>query len=917
MKPVNLVEQAHSPSSYCLAISLVYLAHPHFIGVNCSNKTLETVVCGKHNKAVNVQALSDTKACFKEMLLKEGHCFTFREANLQEGMLSGCFSNWTHFDYLWRATGLTMFPFLLVSRNSWVKIERHFHQFQYPSVSKHSTTLGKICFEKISGNQPKESMKHVLKCEEGCMVSTMFICDRIPDCFAGEQTDEIGCECYLTGQAITMGKICKYDNQSNCSTLYRKTIDNKCEVFLPHHFNLSSKTQNNPSEQYFKCKNGIELQHDMVDDFVLDCNAGGEDEASLISLMSGDNFQSCTETTLIPCKLGHNRCYNVSQICSYDLNHLGLLIPCRTGDHLQDCRKFECHDKFKCPGFYCIQWSYVCNGKWDCPHGCDEIFTHKCKKHKSCKNLFQCRHSVICVHLHQVCDGKQDCPTKDDESLCELKYAGCILHCSCLTFSIACHQAALTSADISKMSLFRVIFLDKCNIQLYPSVTHFKTFLARQCNLTKICPLISKDSLVSNLETAHNQIIGLTRNCFKEAPHLVLIDLSFNLIKMLKQNVFCRLPSLNVLNISGNPIEHIEAEALRSLPKVQILSLLCIHKIQTRDNVFQNLSLKLLESNSFQLCCLAPEGSDCSLELPWYQSCTGILATVSIKVALYVVSMCILVSTVVCIMLQIVTMKCGKANTSTTWILSINTSDFLHSVVLMFLWISDLLYKGKFATKMSWWASSFSCYSVYCMYLLFNTVCPVLLFFFALARLMVVKYPLVSRFKSTKFALKCIVWTFTLCILISVGFTILMWFINWRNAFPGIPLTICSPFVDPTHKLIVVKVITWLVAVLQIVATICLCIAYSALILSLKNSKDKVKASVSKQKSDVPMLVQIVIVTGSNILCWMPSVVVHLMALFQDHFKIAAVFWIAIAVTPANSIVNPVVFLVVSIRQIL
>ena len=28
---------------------------------------------------------------------------------------------------------------------------------------------------------------------------------------------------------------------------------------------------------------------------------------------------------------------------------------------------------FKCPGYHCIPWSYVCDGKWDCPHGYDEL----------------------------------------------------------------------------------------------------------------------------------------------------------------------------------------------------------------------------------------------------------------------------------------------------------------------------------------------------------------------------------------------------------------------------------------------------------------------------------------------------------------------------------------------------------------
>ena len=42
-----------------------------------------------------------------------------------------------------------------------------------------------------------------------------------------------------------------------------------------------------------------------------------------------------------------------------ELNSLGHSIPCRNGEHLQSCTKFEYNMKFHCPGYYCVPWSVV------------------------------------------------------------------------------------------------------------------------------------------------------------------------------------------------------------------------------------------------------------------------------------------------------------------------------------------------------------------------------------------------------------------------------------------------------------------------------------------------------------------------------------------------------------------------------
>ena len=102
---------------------------------------------------------------------------------------------------------------------------------------------------------------------------------------------------------------------------------------------------------------------------------------------------------------------------------------------------FSCDIMFKCLDSYCIPWSYVCDGKWDCPKGEDELYISVCTRGLACVNMYHCRKTKhICLHLGNICDGHIDCPFGDDELLCELKIIECPSFCMCLLYAIGCRS---------------------------------------------------------------------------------------------------------------------------------------------------------------------------------------------------------------------------------------------------------------------------------------------------------------------------------------------------------------------------------------------------------------------------------------------------------------------------------------------
>ena len=111
------------------------------------------------------------------------------------------------------------------------------------------------------------------------------------------------------------------------------------------------------------------------------------------------------------------------------------MTPCRNGEHLSlsQCENFEYNQNFKCPGYYCIPYSYVCDGKWYCPTGSNEAETVSCRMNRSYNSLFKCRST----HFGDVRDGEKDCSLGYDALICDIKDT-CPKSCDHLLYALSC-----------------------------------------------------------------------------------------------------------------------------------------------------------------------------------------------------------------------------------------------------------------------------------------------------------------------------------------------------------------------------------------------------------------------------------------------------------------------------------------------
>ncbi len=239
-------------------------------------------------------------------------------------------------------------------------------------------------------------------------------------------------------------------------------------------------------------------------------------------------------------------------------------------------------------------------------------------------------------------------------------------------------------------------------------------------------------------------------------------------------------------------------------------------------------------------------------------------------------------------------------------------ADFTSALPLVILWSADLHYKGHYTTHEMGWKSGFWCHVSFSLTSGYHLLSPFLLCFFTLSRFMVVKHPMKTNFKKTKFVFRRVGLLFCTFLSLAAVMSLLMWIQQVE-----VPLGFCSPFLDPTNTLTLVEVLTWTAVISQIFSALFIIVLHIMLIRAVQKSQEAVKHSTSKQTSNAPIIVQIIVLTGSNILCWIPSDVVYLVSFFLAHYPVTMVIWITVAVAPINSVLNPVVFIFTTARKLL
>ena len=292
-----------------------------------------------------------------------------------------------------------------------------------------------------------------------------------------------------------------------------------------------------------------------VNDLIADCTYYSASDMSyhyedepLLSRPVNSSNDYCSESTQLPCMLGHSQCFNISQLCNYDLDAYGHIKYCRNGAHLESCSAFQCIGMYKCPMSYCIQSVRVCDGRVDCPAGEDEVDCPAETGALICPGFLKCKGGG-CVHPDRVCDGKRDCVKYgDDELLCDLNPV-CPPRCVCHWYSIECFNIGQSQLNINHMKYVRIF------------------------NNLKLFPVLTSGEKVVILNVSQNNLDKISSKYFISTPNVAIIDMTYCGIYIIRENCFSGLSNLREVYLEHNHITTIEPHSFVNLLKLQILNL--------------------------------------------------------------------------------------------------------------------------------------------------------------------------------------------------------------------------------------------------------------------------------------------------------------------------------------------------------
>ncbi len=681
---------------------------------------------------------------------------------------------------LLRAVSSQLFPGFLIGASKVVTFNRYLGTHLQPGQENFP---GGICIINVVLNtiNPKENL---FMCSNTVLVSALYVCDGIADCGGNNNDDESKILCKygqdesfsdVSGIKGTCGPLFKINKTGHCA-VHSTTIRMKEKPF----------TVQDALSILYACRNGTPIYTTLFNDLVPDCPFQQDDEPQLLSMLQKNSFYTCTERHQIPCRDGHSRCYNLSQICRYTLSDQGYLTPCRTGEHLKNCKEMECSTMFKCQFSYCIHWKYTCDGKLDCPFGSDESASHLCGLQRSCENLFRCRNTQMCLHFADIYDRTGDCLLQDDEHLCVLKNISCPFGCECLTFASLCRNMTVSKSKKCAFLHFNIISIFKSVVHVAFALTDCRKLIVSKSEFSAIsfCDLLKFDSSLQVISAPSNNFKRVVSSCFHSAPSAAIIDLHKNKLTTLPVALFKDLLLLKCLNLSGNPIQTIWKGTFVNLPCLTTLSLLNTNITSADKTVFIKLMLRYLETQSSLLCCLTKNQSICSTPLPWHQTCNDIFGNSAVKVVVACVCFVSLALNVIPMILQYLSFdrKHGKGTEKTSAFsvvaASVHFSDLIGILPILLTWAVDQAHLGNFLVVENKWRSSVFCFIILGLYVFYSVLSPQVLCLFTYTRFSVVDHPMDTKFKETKFVLRWITGLFLSCLLTSSIFTILVWIID-------------------------------------------------------------------------------------------------------------------------------------------
>ncbi len=884
-------------SFLCTALFLNNFADTEWINIECDEPASTTILCSFQTnvtRQVSQSDASDDDIYNHSCIMVRGACFLFAHSSnipakqVKQALVFKTNRVWLrqmNILVMLRAVRTELPPFVLFQQKRSVKLEKVHNSF----VNRYLRTEGGMLLfplkptKFVGGGNIANYFDGYVSIQQHCSVQH----------FSPNQSKHEWCNKFFhTEKPLSQPQ----------RSFQKQHIDTHHRHQSQTQTNLSVPTGNCCERSVFHCGGAKAISSCLLNDLVVDCGEMAEDEHLLQHIILPSSIQ-CIIPGQIPCRKGHPRCFSVSDTCRYHLNSQSVLSFCRTGEHLENCVLFSCNMMFKCPSFYCIPWSYVCDGKLDCPFGQDEDLQSSCKGEERCRSKFRCLESDVCIHLGDVCDTKMDCPLDDDEQYCTLHQVNCPPFCECFIFTARCSVAS-HSLDHQQYDLpFRMVYIHNCLVHSCEIfIKSFKSIVflsVHHGTLTSVCSDVFVLRDVSHIDAGHNQIKIVKKNCFPNSAFLKVLNLTWNQISAVHQGAFSSSP-LEMLDLSHNPLNALDGTFLQESTNLKYFVLKGIFRKDLLESSDLGPSqVQFLHVDCPQWCCFTSSLTVCVSVTQQTTSCASLLPHLLFKVSIGLVTVLIFWLNLLTSIFDWFQLRKRK-NVFYLTAAATNVVFLIHTAGLLTLWVVDSVYGDKFVLQKDQWVRSYQCIFTFTVFLFVHFLSPLLLAFFSLERTMVVLRPMETKFLDYNFVSQKLIVLYSVCscFCICAGIFLKIFLENTLSE-------VCFPFyftaTNSAHIFVFLEILLCLAVFLFN------CVSHRVVHATINESK-KIKSKFGKTLSTTSFLIQMIFLLGSQMLSWFPSSVVYLVILFTNTSRPSLMIFTIIYVTTLPSLVTPLVY---------
>ncbi|XP_077541374.1 uncharacterized protein LOC144153602 isoform X2 [Haemaphysalis longicornis] len=453
-----------------------------------------------------------------------------------------------------------------------------------------------------------------------------------------------------------------------------------------------------------------------------------------------------------------------------------------------------------------------------------------------------------------------------------------------------------------------------------------ETLDLRSCSLTGLGDGVLKHlTNLTHLWLDGNEIEVLHPNGFASLKHLQVLSLTRNKLVELKAFDFAGLISLQTLNLAYNKIIYMNSaftglESLRTLDlagnRIDAMKndtfwpLVNIQSLNLRNNVFRTCSPSLFAPlhnithiyfSDFSLCSSALNVRVCEPRGDGISSLAHLLDSVVLRVAVWVVALVACFGNVLVLVGRLVLREPNAVHSF--YIKNLALADLLMGVYLFVIASHDVMFRGEYIRHDFRWRRSVGC----CISGLLSTVSSEASVFtltvITVDRFASIMYPLSLKRRTLRFAWLCMTSVWLMTLLMSL--VPMMRPDYYGEDFYGgngvcLPLHIHDP--DSRGW----EYSAFVFCVVNTIAFTFIAYAYVTMFFTITHSNVGLRST--QQLQDRAIAKRFAFIVGTDFLCWMPIVVIKIVALAGTRIDETLYAWVAVFLLPVNSALNPVLY---------